>query len=221
MKAPTNPPLDPQLPFKPNAVMFDFESGSLSQSSVPALLSVGMLAFNINNPDSPKLALQTRQLNYYSNIDLTQQFISGFHFDQNTAAWWRDRSAEAIAVLMEKKAEIDRVIEEMRSFIEHIKTIKEEDAPLLIFCRRTHADYSWLSGACELLDIKPLIKHNEVFDVATFIMAVTGQYKGYIKMPEDTLNQENRHHALNDCYLDAKQLIETHTSRRTLEVGFK
>ena len=221
MKAPTNLPPETTLPFKPNAILFDFESGSLSQSSVPALLSVGMLAFNMSNPDSPRLALQNRALNYYSNIDLTQQFIAGFHFDQGTAEWWRKQSAEAIAALMNDKKEIDRVIEEMRSFIEYIKSIKEEDTPLLIFCRRTHADYGWLSGACELLDIKPFMKHYEVFDLATFIMAVTGEYKGYIKMPKDVLNQDNRHNALVDCYLDAKQLIEVHTSRRTVDVIFK
>jgi len=175
-----------------NTAVIDYESASLQPDA--GLLSFGGFKFNRFSVEETKLAMEIPDLNFYVNLDLTEQFFLGFDIDKATGKWWRERNASQIAEVLKNPTSISKSLPEFFKWLMSNKPI--------VFCRRTHADYVWTNNACKLLKIKNPIGYNEILDVPTAIFQATGEIKGYIKTGMEFAN----HNALGDCQRDGLQL---------------
>lgn len=193
--------------FRPNAIVIDFESGSLKPDA--AILGGAMIAFNMDIMDSPDAALQLRgDLVWHNNLNLLEVFMLGCDFDKETGKWWGKQSEAAKNSLMGKELSPVDFITGIKDFIKHVTTLNEgRDIP--IFCRHTHADWIWLDQLCVKLGVRNPIKYNRIFDISSYIFSRTGNIDGYIKM--DYLTKGDRHHPLVDVYQDACQLAKSRT----------
>lgn len=198
-------PIIPTLP--PDSIIIDWESCSLEPDA--ALLSFGALAFNrhqmhsvTQNANDPRWCINV-------NIDLTTQFINGFHFDQSTAEWWRTKNMQNIEGLYVDRKELIDLMTMLNALIGHVKTNCRDIA---FFCRHTHADYTWLKTVCQKLSIRNPIMYNRIFDVSSFIFSRTDELKGYIELPGQSKTEF--HHAFNDCFRDAMQIATVVEGKR-------
>lgn len=182
----------PVVPLVPNATVFDFETPSLKRDS--GIISIGAVHFDRFSVANTKKLLEDPKNCFTINVDLTRQFFLGFHFDQDTAKWWRDKNAAEIPKVMENRVDIAEAIQYLHNFLKQHDTVR--------FCRHTHADYTWYENICSVLNIPQVIRYNRVFDVSTVILTAFNEPKGYIALE----GHENRHNALDDCIGDAVQI---------------
>lgn len=177
-----------------NTSVFDFETASLDREA--GLISLGCFVFNRYSVEDTIKAIEKKEHSFYAVFDFTEQFFLGFHFNRETAEWWRKNNADEITEICKSKQITLRYgLAEFKKFLE-TSGVKHH------YCRHTHSDYSWLESACKKLKIQSPIPYNRVYDISTSIFQATGAEKGYIKTGMDFVN----HNALGDCHRDAVQL---------------
>lgn len=176
----------------PNALVFDFETASLKRNG--AILSIGAFMFDRFSVENTKAMKEDPKYRFSVNIDLTEQFFLGFDIDWETGRWWRERNADQIQEVLNRRISISSAINKFNQFL------KGKD--LVIYCRHTHADFTWYENACLLLGIKPTIRFNRIFDVSTTIFTKFNEIKGYIP----SIKRGIAHNALEDSMHDALQI---------------
>lgn len=177
-----------------NTAVFDFESTSTERDA--GLVSVGCFVFNRFSVEETEAVMKLEPFSFYEVFDLLSQFFLGFDINKGTGKWWREKNADQIKEIL-KTEKVD-LKEGLLAFGEFLKKYEID----VIFCRHPHADWVWLDNACKLLGIKNPVRYNQVFDISTAVLQVTGEKKGYVKT-----NREWAHHnALADCQRDALQL---------------
>lgn len=193
----------------PDSIMFDFESCSLEPDA--ALLSFGALAFNRHQVESVTVGAHTPEYMININLDLTTQFVEGFHFDQETAKWWRERNKQNIQGLYIDRVELIEMITKLKTLINKVKMNCKDPA---FFCRHPHADYTWLKTISSKLKVANPVPYNRIYDTATYIFSRTGNLRGVYELGAE---RSKFHHAFNDCFRDAMQ-VATVTERKILDV---
>lgn len=177
-----------------NTVVFDFETASKQRDA--ALLSLGGFAFNRYNLEEVKETIKARKHYFYQNFDLTNQFFDGFHLEQDTAKWWRERNSNQIPEVLVNRVDLK---EGLLDFNDWIKSFPKDT---LFFSRHTHADYIWYENACKLLGIRSAISYNRIYDTCSVVLLAYNEPKGYVVTGEE----RNAHNALGDCLDDALQI---------------
>lgn len=193
----------------PDSIIIDFESCSLEPDS--ALLSFGALAFNRHQIASIEHYAKIPEMMININLDLTTQFIQGFHFDQDTAQWWRERNAHNIEGLYVDRVELIEMITKLNQLIGKVKMNCKDIA---FFCRHPHADYCWLKTVSSKLEIRNPINYNRIYDVATYVFSRTGNLRGVYELDAP---RSKFHHAFSDCFRDALQVAHV-TEKKILDV---
>lgn len=191
-------------------IVIDTESASLAYD--PAIITFSAVFYNLNLDgmkalENPEL-LDGRVLNLAPS--LREQFFLGCDFCRETQSWHLKKNAnfkESMSTRYEDVSVNDMFVK-INDFISkcynEVSLTGDEESELLIFCRRTHADWIWLDSLAKKAGVKLPIAYNNIFDVPSFISGATRSRTEYFNNKKYKFKS---HDALGDAKRDAINIL--------------
>lgn len=187
-----------------NAVFIDCESCSLEVHA--AVMSVAAVPFVLNSSLSVMKTLEDKNW-FYRNLDLTEQFFAGCHFDPKTQRefWSKPELTDARKELLVDRQSVVTSLLELMDFIKPI--IKNGG---LVFFRNPKADWMWIDNLCTKFGVRNPVKYNRAHNLSTWLTARLGYECTFYNIPQVHQHKLDKHfgphHALHDAARDAFQI---------------
>lgn len=160
-------------------ITFDLETCALCPTA--AVMSFGAVAWDRNKAETPffHTDANNRELDadfvFSFHVDLRSMFLDGFTFDQNTAKWWSEQSADAKKSLLDWDTEdtpcmpIETVVKGFIDWIGDVMRVTGEK-DVCLWSQGADFDIAILRNICNKYDITLPISYKNFRDHRTFFL---------------------------------------------------
>lgn len=181
-------------------ITFDLETTSLQ--STAAIMSFGAVAWNREAKSNPFLLNDNMAIGCNDGFGryiilaphLSQQFVSGFDFDRNTARWWNSQSDDAKdAIIIAEPVRCERLFVEFYEWLLSVLDFAGADSYRL-WCQGADFDLAIFLHFLSVFDTDHLIKIHHCYfrDARTFTLEAvetifkTGKWGELVDTPDYT-----------------------------------
>lgn len=157
-------------------ITIDFETCSLCPTA--AVMSIGAVAWRRDEETSPfyqlKDGTQDPTSVFSCHIDLRSMFINGFTFDEKTAAWWKAKTDEAKASLLNNDSyelpcrPIEVAVKDLFEWAQDFKK-EQDEQDICLWAQGSDFDIAILRYICHKFGIDMPLPHTGFRDHRTFI----------------------------------------------------
>ena len=157
-------------------ITIDFETCSLCPTA--AVMSIGAVAWRRDAESSPfyhlKDGTQDPTSVFSCHIDLRSMFINGFTFDEKTAVWWKAKTDEAKASLLNNDSydlpcrPIEVAVKDLFEWAQDFKK-EQDEQDVCLWAQGSDFDIAILRYICYKFGIDMPLPHTGFRDHRTFI----------------------------------------------------
>lgn len=156
-------------------IVIDNETTSLSNN--PAIISTSVIFYNLIEDKFDALTNLELLDKYKLNLapSLTEQYFLNCDFDNGTQQWHLNQNKNYKESMSDKYIPVSvndffvKIDDFIRQAYSQISILEDFPSDVLIFCRRTHADWVWMDNLARKVGVKNPISYNNIFDVPSFI----------------------------------------------------